>query len=174
MRSPEKSWHVIYTAPRAEKKVSERLVEKGIETYLPLQKVLRQWSDRKKKVDVPLFNSYVFVKTERHEYEKIYHIPGFSHFIYYQGRPAVVRQKEIDGIKNFLDKTETSEIKFEKNRIAEILTGPLRGLNGVIENIGKNSIRLRINELGISLVAEVQKASVRQLNNAKVHKCENA
>ena len=166
MENEEKNWHVIYTAPKAEKKVHERLISRGIETYLPLQKVLRQWSDRKKKVTVPLFNSYVFVKVDRKEYDKVWQVPGFSHFIFYLGKPAVVRQKEIDGIRNFLTRTEFSDIRFEVNKTAEIQTGPLKGHQGLIENIGKNSIRLRIDELGISLVAEVQKASVRQLKNA--------
>ncbi len=163
MDTGTKNWHVIYTAPRAEKKVNERLLNQGIETYLPLQKVLRQWSDRKKKVSVPLFNSYVFVNIIQKEYRKVWEVPGVSHFIFYLGKPAVVRQKEIDGIRDFLARTETSEIRFEKNRKAEILAGPLRGHNGVIENIGRNAIRLRIDELGINLVAELQKASVRQL-----------
>jgi transcription antitermination factor NusG len=163
MDAKTKNWHVIYTAPRAEKKVNERLQKQGIETYLPLQKVLRQWSDRKKKVNVPLFNSYIFVKIDRKEYDRVFHIPGFSHFIFYLGKPAVVRQQEIDGIKEFLTKTEFSDIQFETSKKAEILAGPLRGHHGIIENIGKNTIRLRIDELGISLVAEVQKASVRQV-----------
>ena len=64
MEKNTKKWHVIYTAPRAEKKVNERLESQGVETYLPLQKTLRQWSDRKKKVSIPLFNSYVFVRVD--------------------------------------------------------------------------------------------------------------
>lgn len=169
METNTKRWHVIYTAPRAEKKVNERLESQGIETYLPLQKTLRQWSDRKKKVSVPLFNSYVFVKVDTKEYEKVWQVPGFSHFIFYLGKPAIVRQKEIDGIRDFLSRTTESEIRFEKNKEVEILDGPLRGHYGKIENIGKNSIRLRIGELGVSLVAEVQKSSVRQ-----IEKCLNA
>lgn len=156
-----KKWHVIYTAPRAEKKVNERLQGQGIETYLPLQKTLRQWSDRKKKVSVPLFNSYVFVKVDTKEYEKVWHVPGFSHFIFYLGKPAIVRQKEIDGIRDFLSKTTESEIRFEKNRKVEILDGPFWGKEGIIQQIGNNSLKLNIEQLGISLIAEVRKSSVR-------------
>ncbi len=166
MNQETKSWHVIYTAPRAEKKVNERLLRQGIETYLPMQKVLRQWSDRKKKVSVPLFNSYVFVKVCPEEYKKVWQVSGFSRFINYLGKPALVRQIEIDNIKNFLSRTSGSDIKFEVNNKAEILDGPLHGKSGIIESIGKNTIKLNIDQLGISLVAEVQKSSVRQLNNA--------
>jgi transcription antitermination factor NusG len=166
MNSVNKSWHVIYTAPRAEKKVNECLLNQGIETYLPLQKVLRQWSDRKKKVSVPLFNSYVFVNIDRDEYQKIWQVPGFSHFIYYLGKPAVVRQTEIENIRKFLAKKLTSEIRFETSNKAEILDGPLFGKRGIIESIGKNTIKINIEQLGINLTAEVQKSSVRQLNNA--------
>jgi len=166
MNTEAKNWYVIYTAPRAEKKVNERLLNHDIETYLPLHKVLRQWSDRKKKVSVPLFNSYVFVKLDKQEFAKVWRVPGFVRFIYYLGKPAIVRPVEIENIKKFLSRTSGSDIKFEINRRAEILDGPMYGKSGVIERIGKNTLRLKIDELGISLIAEVQKSSVRQFSNA--------
>ena len=163
MDTGTKNWHVIYTAPRAEKKVNERLLSQGVETYLPLQKVLRQWSDRKKRVSVPLFNSYVFVKVDPQEYLKVWQVAGFARFIYYLGKPAIVRQTEIDNIRKFLARELISDIKFEINNKAEILDGPLYGKSGTIERIGNKTIRLHIEELGINLIAEVQKASVKQL-----------
>lgn len=166
MNSETKNWLVIYTTPRAEKKVNERLLNQGIETYLPLQKVIRQWSDRKKKVSVPLFNSYVFVRVNQQEYLKVLQIPGVTRFIYYLGKPAIVRPIEIDNIRKFLSRTLTSDIKFEINKKVKITDGPLNGKSGTIKQIGKNTIKLNIVELGICLIAEVQKSSVRQLKNA--------
>jgi transcription antitermination factor NusG len=159
----EKHWLVIYTKPRAEKKVNERLLEEGFETYLPLQKVIRQWSDRKKKVEVPLFNSYVFIKANEKDRFKILEVYGVVRFIFYLGKPAIVREFEIENIKEFLNKTKGSNITFKINERVEITEGPLRGKAGKIEQLGKNTIKLSIEQLGISLIAQVHKSTVRQL-----------
>ena len=76
LKKPEKSWYAVYTNSRAEKRVSDRIEELGIETFLPLQKTLRQWSDRKKLVEKPLISSYVFVKIIPREYFAVRKIDG--------------------------------------------------------------------------------------------------
>jgi len=160
-----KKWLVIYTRPRAEKQVNERLIEEGFETFLPLQKVVRQWSDRKKKVEIPLFSSYIFIYTKEKEREKILNVYGIVRFIFYLGKPAVVREIEIENIKEFLHRTKGSEIKFERNKMVEITEGPLKGKSGIIEQIGKNTLKISIEQLGVSLLANVNKSTVRQMSD---------
>jgi len=159
-----KKWLVIYTRPRAEKQVNERLIEEGFETFLPLQKVIRQWSDRKKKVEIPLFSSYIFIYTREREREKILNVFGVVRFIFYLGKPAVVREIEIENIKEFLHRTKGSEIKFECNKTVEIIEGPLKGKSGNVEQIGKNTLKISIEQLGVSLIANVNKSTVRQMS----------
>ncbi len=157
------NWHVVYTKPRTEKKVYQKLIEVGFESFLPLQKVVRQWSDRKKKVEVPLFTSYVFINTNAKHYQDILSIFGIVRFIYFCGKPAIVRPVEIENIKEFLNRTKGSKVVFEKNDRVEITEGPLGGKRGKILQVGKNKIKISIEQLGITLVAEVHKATARQL-----------
>ena len=81
----ELKWYVMYTRSRAEKKVADMLVEEGIEVYLPMVEELRQWSDRKKKVQKALFNGYVFVKTHRNNLWNCLKVPGAVKFVHFSG-----------------------------------------------------------------------------------------
>jgi transcription antitermination factor NusG len=157
-----RNWLVIYTTPRAEKKVNERLRERGIETYLPLYKTIRQWSDRKKKVELPLFNSYIFVCVSESERIKVLQTDGVVRFLYFLGKPAVVRDKEIEAIRLFLHETEGLKIKVEVGQKVEIASGPMEGIYGEVIRIGKDKLLLRIEELAMSLVAEVDRGMVKQ------------
>lgn len=96
-----KNWHVVYTASRQEKKVAQKLTEHNFENYLPIVKVLSQWSDRKKLVEKPLFNGYVFVR-ETAQYEQVLKITGVVAFLKYNGKHAIVRQHEIDTIASLI------------------------------------------------------------------------
>ena len=84
----KKHWYAVYVRSRNEKKVYELIKEKDIETYLPLVKTLRQWSDRKKMVEVPLFNSYVFVYVDLLEHFKVRQVPGIVNFVCFEGKPT--------------------------------------------------------------------------------------
>src|SRR5512139_3690121 len=79
-------WYAIYTNPRAEKQVRDRLMEAGVQVFLPLQKTYRIWSDRKKLVEVPLLSSYVFVKVTPLEFPKVYQSSGVVRFITFEGQ----------------------------------------------------------------------------------------
>src|SRR4051812_47816627 len=96
-------WYAVYTRPRWEKKVAEILSSKKIENYCPLNKVVRQWSDRKKIVHEPLFTSYVFVHVEDGKLGKLRQIDGIINMVYWLGKPAVIRDVEIETIKRFLN-----------------------------------------------------------------------
>ncbi len=153
-----KKWYVIYTKARAEKKINFRLQAIGIETYLPLTKILRQWSDRKKWVEVPLFNSYIFVKISLKEYENVRRVDGVVNFIYHLRKPAVIRDEEIEAIEKFLANTEHKSIEFVPNEKVEIGEGLLMGKKGKILKIGKNKVILLIEDLDTVIKAELAKS----------------
>ena len=99
----QKTWYAVYTKPRWEKKVASLLLENGIEHYCPINKVVKQWSDRKKVVHEPLFKGYVFVKLEEAKKWEVKKISGILNFVYWLGKPAQIRDEEIDTIRKFLN-----------------------------------------------------------------------
>ncbi|PKP24062.1 MAG: antitermination protein NusG [Bacteroidetes bacterium HGW-Bacteroidetes-22] len=159
-------WHVLYTAPRAEKRVNIQLLELGVETYLPLYQATRQWVDRKKLVEVPLFSSYIFVRHTARDYFRIVQTQGVVRFVYYCGRPAVIREEEINRIREFLVRTDGYRTWLEPEMSVEIIRGPFCGAIGQIERVGRNKLRLRINALGTVVYAELERESVRVLEMA--------
>ncbi len=152
---------MLYTTPRAEKKVYDRLIEMGVETYLPLYKTIRQWSDRKKKVEVPLFNSYIFVRSPDKQRFEILSVYGVVRYLYYLGKPAIIRQKEIDAIRRFLNQTEGYKISVEVGDKVEISSGVFEGVFGEVIRVGKGKLVLQIEQLGMNLVAEVDRDMVK-------------
>ena len=155
-----KHWYVFYTKSRQEKKVQDLLVRSGYEVFLPMQKVMRQWSDRKKKVDLPLFNSYIFVKDFEHHIPEVLKTPGVAWSIRHNGKPAILRQEEYELIQRFIRTgyfLETSgEVEsFRVGDRAKIIDGPLSGVTGVLTGQDKNQ-RFNILLEGIQQVIQVQ------------------
>ena len=144
-------WYVIYTKPRNEKKVAERLLQTGITAYCPMITMMKQWSDRKKKVQVPLLNSYVFVCLDEKDREKIFEVSGVVRYLFWLGKPAVVRDEEISALKEGLKDTMASfEVKGIKvGDLLPIPSGPFQGKEGIIKQISKNSLQLILTELGV-------------------------
>lgn len=160
----EKKWYPVYTRARAEKKVEAWLNKHGIECYLPLRKVLKQWSDRKKWVSSPLFSSYVFVRIDMVEYQDVLNTPGVARFVWFEGKPVPVSEKQIHTVKLLLEgdiDIEALEEEFAPGDMVSIDYGSLKGLSGeLIEYRGKKKILIRINEIGKNLVIEVPLAYV--------------
>ncbi|MEP6750927.1 MAG: UpxY family transcription antiterminator, partial [Bacteroidota bacterium] len=102
MHSVTKKWYVVYTRPRWEKKVADQLSRKKIDYYCPLNRVHRQWSDRKKIVLEPLFSAYVFVQIDETEQLQVRLTDGVINFVYWLGKPAVIKNEEIHAIREFL------------------------------------------------------------------------
>ena len=152
-------WYAIYTHPRAEKQVAERLREKGIHVYLPLQKKLRQWSDRKKWVETPLFSSYVFVKIDRRFYDSVLKTQGVVKYITFEGRAATIPQDQIDNLRIVVDSNadvETSWEKYQKGERVIVNGGALKGLSGeLISDGGRKKVLVRVDRLDQNLVVEV-------------------
>jgi transcription antitermination factor NusG len=131
-----KKWFAFYTKSRHEKKVYDFLSRRGYEVFLPLQKTMRQWSDRKKKVEVPLFNSYIFVSITEDKIIDVLQAPGVSWNIKYNGHPAFLRPDEMLLIQRFLSSglfiEATGESTIEKGDRVEVMDGPLKGLRGSV------------------------------------------
>jgi transcriptional antiterminator RfaH len=143
----DKYWMIIYTKPRAEKKVEQRLIERGIEAYCPTYITLKQWSDRKKKVELPLLPSYVFVKTNELERMLIIQESGAMNFVFWQGKPAVVRTQEIKALQK-----EMLDILVPEAEVGDYIVieeGPFKGTSGKVKHVSKNQVVLVLENLGI-------------------------
>jgi transcription antitermination factor NusG len=152
------AWYVVYTKPRWEKKVALLLSKKGIQNYCPLNKVIRQWSDRKKVVEEPLFSGYVFLKTTDADKWRIKEIDGILNYVHWLGKPAIVPEHEIETIKRFLNEHQTvhvSNTQFKTNDRVKIVSGAFIDRQAkVIAQKGKNVI-LEIPSLQLVLTAQV-------------------
>ena len=135
-------WYALYTRPRAEKQVYQRLVENQIETFLPLQKTYRMWSDRKKLVEKPLLSSYIFVKTKSKYFPDVFKVPGVVKFVTFEGHPASIPQNQIDNLRLLINSDEEIEIsseKFARGDNVEVVNGSLIGLTGELIRIGSKN-----------------------------------
>lgn len=162
------AWNVLYTKTKNEKKVFDRLSNLGIDAYCPCQRTLKQWSDRKKWVEEPIFKSYIFVKTPESEAQKlqILNTLGVVRFLYWLGKPAKVRQEEIDAIRSFLGEHQSVEsVSFDVGLKLNVKQGVLKGSEGVVLYQTKNEVVLRVEKLGMSLVARLPKISVESFNS---------
>ena len=158
-----RKWLAVYTRPRWEKKVNQLLAEKGVERYCPLNKVRRKWSDRVKVVEEPLFKSYVFVKVNDEDRTDVRMTPGVINFVYWQGKPAVIKEKEIIAIKKFLDEYENVEVKpidVKVNERVKITTGPLMDQEGQVVEVNNKKAKVAIDSLGYILIASVEKTKL--------------
>ena len=158
-------WYVLYTKPKNEKKVYEKLTLQGFECYCPCQRTLKQWSDRKKWVEEPIFKSYIFVKkpTSQENRISILQSPGVVRFLYWLGKEAEVKQTEIETIQKFLGEFESVEVlSFETGSILKIKDGALKGMDGEVDYQTEKEVVLKIEKLGMSLVAKVSKHHVEK------------
>lgn len=146
-------WYVLYTKPKAEKKAADQLSRIGIEVYCPLVTKMSQWSDRLKKVEVPLFTSYVFVNIEDSKRDTVFAVPGVVRYLFWLGKPAIVRDEEISNIKQWLtDEVATVEMEnIRKGDTLEIKEGPFKSHTGLVQQVNKNTVRLLIESLGVML-----------------------
>ena len=153
------NWHALYVNSRSEKKVHEELKQQGIHTYLPLQRKLRQWSDRKKWVDMPLISGYVFVRITRNDYDRVLQVRNVLQYVRFEGKAAVIRDQDIEMLKRMLDQRDveveiTSE-ELQPGKMVEIIAGPMMGLQGELLSFrGSNKVALRIAPLGYTVLVE--------------------
>lgn len=159
-----KRWLAVYTRPRWEKKVTRLLEERGIECYCPLNKIRRKWSDRIKVVEEPLFKSYVFVKIADEHRLPVRTTAGVINFVYWDGKPAVIKEKEIEAIKRFLDEYENVEaypVGIKVNQRVRITNGSFMDLEGKVVELKGKFVKVVIDSLGYLLVAYIEKKKVQ-------------
>jgi len=152
-------WYPVYTQPRAEKKAYQALINKGLETYLPLHRRLKQWSDRKKWVEEPFIKSYLFVNIKEYEQTEVLMTKGISRFIYFSGKVASMPSRQIDELKLLMASPFELEITEENLQPGEkimIKAGPLKGLVGeIISYRSQKQLALRLENLGYSIIVNV-------------------
>jgi transcription antitermination factor NusG len=163
MPERQKNWYVVYTKPRWEKKVFALLTEQHFEAYCPLNKVRKKWSDRVKWVEDPLFKSYVFVRVPETEQSRVRMVAGVVNFIYWLGKPAVVKNKEIEVIRKFLNDYEevwTEPADLQRDATVVIRRGAFMNKEARVVKVVNKQVRVLIESIGYTLVAVVAKSNV--------------
>ncbi len=165
-----KKWYAIFTKSRSEKKVYERFQDSDIEAFLPIVKTVRQWSDRKKTVYLPLIPSYVFIKMEEKILYDALKIPGAVGVLKHLRKPAIVREVEIENLRilsNSKEKFEiSSDIQLIKGDAVEVTKGPFMGLIAVCEKTGSNyRVVVEIESLGSGFTVNIPMSFLRKIKN---------
>ncbi|WP_341865130.1 UpxY family transcription antiterminator [Flavobacterium urumqiense] len=148
------NWYVVYTKPKWERKVAEQLEKIGIECYCPLITVTRQWSDRKKKIEVPLFNSYVFVHLAESDRNLVFNSAGAVRYLFWLGKPAIVKEEEIDVIKQWLHTPDAYDVSLTTVQVGdsiEVESGPFSKQKAIVQEVNKTHYILVLETLGCVL-----------------------
>jgi transcription antitermination factor NusG len=148
----DNKWYVLYTAPRAEKQVEQRLKKEGITTFLPLHLSPRRWSDRIKLVEIPLFSSYIFIHVAELFLHRAITVQGVSYVVQYDGKPAVLRDSEIIAIHQFLEQARAKKLSYQLDENVLIACGPLKNISGKIKKIGKTHVVLYLEQIGLTVI----------------------
>ena len=165
----EKKWFALYTKPRWEKKVHERLQRNGINSWCPIQRIQKQWSDRKKILEEPLFRSYVFVNIDYSvDRLKVLMVDGVLNFVHYLGKPAIIRDVEIENIQRYLnEKDATVELRtlegFKSDTKVKITQGVFMDKEGTVLREGKKKVYVQLESIGQVMVVEFSVAHLEAI-----------
>ena len=138
-------WFTLYTKPRFEKRVKVELEQNGFECYLPLHRTPRVWSDRVKLVDMPLFSSYIFVRCKDFEILPLVRTRGVSRVVFYNGKPAIIREQDIEAIRKFIEAASGKVLSTGDE--VKILTGTMKNKSGVVLRVKKKYLILCVEQL---------------------------
>lgn len=169
MDNREKNWFVVYTRSRAEKKVSADLAAVDIECYLPLQRQLRRWKNRKKWVEMSLISGYCFVHITRKEYDQVLKIPNVVSYVTFESKAAIIPENQILTMKQMLGQPclniEVSHDNFAPGNKVLVMEGPLMGLEGELkEEHGKNRFILRMDAINSVFMADIPGSMIKMIN----------
>jgi transcription antitermination factor NusG len=159
-----KNWYAIYTKPRWEKKVNKLLTLKGIETYLPINKVKKKYTDRYKEIEEPLFKSYVFVRLNEKEKVEVRLTEGVINFVYYDKKPAIVAENDIIIIKKFLKEYTNVVLESLDYKVGQTIiidSGVLLGREGEVVKVMKEKVIAKLTSLGYSITAIIDKKEIK-------------
>jgi transcription antitermination factor NusG len=168
----EPRWYACYTKARHEKRVDAQLRERGIETFLPLVMRVRQWKDRRKEVEFPLFPSYVFGRFALTEAHRVLSVPGVSTLVKANGRPVWIAENELENVRLFARALAAGKVEpepelrpfFAVGELVEVLDGPFAGVHGVVQQQrGRRRILIGLKAIGQALEVDVSKCTLRSL-----------
>jgi transcription antitermination factor NusG len=167
----EKYWNAIYVSSRQEKKVVEFLQKKNIESYLPLVRTLRQWSDRKKMVEFPLIPGYVFVRL-KNEIEKdiVMQSKGVVNYVRSNGKIGVVYEEEIAALQQLISlgyhlESFPGTKKINKGDRISISSGPLKNLEGIVLEENDQSIfEIFLEGIGYNVRVRLPEGVLKRVN----------
>ena len=151
------NWYVICTKPNTELKVASQLNSLGINAFCPSYSFIKKYSDRKKKAEKPLMPRYVLVKMQEKDRANVFAIPNVIRYLFWLGKPAIVRHEEIEILKNELEGYQSISDKSSLNVGSDfaISTGPFKGINGKILNFSNNMVRLELKSIGLFLTVNI-------------------
>lgn len=160
------NWYVIHTFPQHEKKIHAALVQHKIENYLPLKSEIRQWSDRRKKLEVPLFPNYLFVKINLKERHRVVGIPGVLKFLSTGSKPSIILERDIDLIKKLaMENIEVTDEYINLNDIVMITSGPLKGVTGLlVYRKGNTRLLVEIDGIKKSVLVEISPEMAKRIS----------
>ena len=148
-----KNWYVLHTKPRCEKKVEEQLLSFGVNAYCPTRSEFRFWSDRKKRIDIPVLPSMVLVNIDDKDINRVFESPLVVRYMFWLGKRAIVRQSEIDVLKKYLD----GSYNLISSNLSSINIGDdfkLPSFNnekGIVSKISNNNIWIYLKCIGYSV-----------------------
>jgi len=145
------NWFVLYTKPNREKKVLLQLTQRGITAYCPMVTTVRQWSDRKKKIEAPLIPRVIFVQCLETDRDQVFEVAGTQHYLFWLGKPAVVKNAEIDTMQAWLqnDRSETTVQGLKTGDTYIMENTGFKGQEGIINEVSKNRVQIVLKELGL-------------------------
>ncbi len=148
------NWYALYTKPRKEQKIAQQLDQLGFTIYLPLKTEMKQWSDRKKKITSPLFSSYVFIQIEDSKRAEVFIIDGVLNYVFWLGKPAVIRSAEIELMRSEIEKSNGEVVirEIEAGERIQLQQGLFKGKEAVIEHVSNQKAHLFLPSLGVKLV----------------------
>lgn len=169
MKLGQKTWYVLYVKSRTEKKVAVEFDYSNVEYYLPLIKRLKQWSDRKKLIEEPLFRGYVFVNINIKEYDKVVHTQNVVKFISFEGSAVPIPEVQINAIKLYVKDNDLQDIDDSTlvvGQEVEVISGNLVGLKGnLVEVKGKKKVKVQIETVNSSIIVSIPKSKLRIIGN---------
>lgn len=163
-------WYAIYTKPRHEKKADDLLQEKNIETFLPMIRRVRQWKDRKKKVDIPLFRSYMFVRIDYKYRYDVLQTHGVVKIINFNGVPAVVPDWQIEGLRKIIEYPDSIQLEnyLQAGELVRVLEGPFKDLIGTVKQIrGEDRLIITIEGIMQTISVEIDRSNMLKINKPK-------
>jgi transcriptional antiterminator RfaH len=147
-------WYALYTKPRKEQKVAQQLEQLGFTVYLPLKTEIRQWSDRKKKVVVPLFSSYVFIQIEESKRADVFIIDGILNYVFWLNKPALIRDEEMELMRHTIGQphNEVLVAALQPGEMVELQQGVFKGQKALIDQVSNTKLHLYLPSIGVKLI----------------------